>query len=112
MITLIVIFNSYHYYLSYAGPFQDLNAEHIQDEVDGMFRTMYKLARSFGDQPGPQRIANNVKGKIDKFKAHLPMLGVICNPGIRDRHWERVRRVFLNLSMAWGIFFLFFLALS
>ena len=65
-----------------------------------MFRTMYKLARSFGEQPGPQRIANNVKGKIDKFKAHLPMLGVICNPGIRDRHWERVRRAFLNFYIA------------
>ena len=72
------------------GPFQDLNAEQVNEEVDSMFRIMYKLSRSFGDQPGPQRIANNVKSKIDKFKIHLPLLGVICNPGIRDRHWEQV----------------------
>ncbi|XP_033631251.1 dynein heavy chain 3, axonemal-like [Asterias rubens] len=75
------------------GPFQDLNAEQVNDEVDSMFRTMYKLSRSFGEQPGPQRIANNVKSKIDKFKVHLPLLGVICNPGIRDRHWERMSEV-------------------
>lgn len=31
-----------------------------------------------------------MKGKIDKFKQHLPVLHVICNPGIRDRHWEQM----------------------
>lgn len=74
------------------GPFLELNAEVVTEEVDTMFRTMYKLSRSFSDQPGPQRISNNVKGKIDKFKAHLPLLGIICNPGIRGRHWTRVSR--------------------
>ncbi|XP_033109939.1 dynein heavy chain 3, axonemal-like isoform X2 [Anneissia japonica] len=75
------------------GPFQELNAEHVTETVDNMYRTMYKLAKSFNDQPGPQRIANNVKGKIDKFKQHLPILSVVCNPGIRDRHWERMSDV-------------------
>lgn len=73
-----------------SGPFQDLNSEDIQNEVDTMFRTVYKLAKSFGDQPGPQRIANNVKGRIEKFKQHMPVLGTICNPGIRERHWDKV----------------------
>nr|XP_006820578.1 PREDICTED: dynein heavy chain 3, axonemal-like [Saccoglossus kowalevskii] len=72
------------------GPFLDLNAEQVEEEVGNMWRNMYKLAKSFNDQPGPQRIANNVKGKIDKFKQHLPLLSVICNPGIRDRHWEQM----------------------
>ena len=53
-----------------------------------MWRTMYKLTKSFGDQPGPRNVADRVKGKIDKFKQHLPVLNTICNPGIRDRHWE------------------------
>ncbi|XP_072168572.1 dynein axonemal heavy chain 3-like [Diadema setosum] len=75
------------------GPFLGLNAEVVTEEVDSMFRTMYKLSRSFSDQQGPQRIANNVKGKIDKFKQHLPLLGIICNPGIRDRHWERMSNI-------------------
>ncbi|KAH3867068.1 hypothetical protein DPMN_030193 [Dreissena polymorpha] len=62
-----------------------------------MWRTMYKLTKTFGDQAGPRRIADSVKGKIDKFKQHLPILHTICNPGIRDRHWEAV-----------GVSFLFF----
>ena len=53
-----------------------------------MWRTMYKLTKTLGDQPGPRNVADRVKGKIDKFKQHLPILQTICNPGIRDRHWE------------------------
>ncbi|XP_071813132.1 dynein axonemal heavy chain 3-like isoform X2 [Apostichopus japonicus] len=75
------------------GPFQDRNAEDIQNEVDTMFRTVYKLAKSFSDQPGPQRIANNVKGRIEKFKQHMPVLNTICNPGIRERHWQKMSEV-------------------
>lgn len=76
-----------------AGPFTSLNAEEIDNEVGDMWRTMYKLTKTFGDQPGPRRIADSVKGKIDKFKQHLPILHTICNPGIRDRHWEAVSEV-------------------
>ena len=56
-----------------------------------MWRTMYKLTKSFSDVPGPKRIADSVRTKIDKFKAHLPLLQTVCNPGIRDRHWDQVR---------------------
>lgn len=91
--------NRFHLNQSHSsGPFQDRNAEDIQNEVDTMFRTVYKLAKSFSDQPGPQRIANNVKGRIEKFKQHMPVLNTICNPGIRERHWQKVEslsRVYL-----------------
>ncbi|XP_074648811.1 dynein axonemal heavy chain 3-like [Tubulanus polymorphus] len=70
------------------GPFTELNAEDIENEIGDMWRTMYKLTKTFGDQAGPRRIADSVKGKIDKFKQHMPILSVICNPGIRDRHWD------------------------
>ncbi|ESO89088.1 hypothetical protein LOTGIDRAFT_210054 [Lottia gigantea] len=70
------------------GAFQELNAEDIENEVGDMWRTMYKLTKTFGDQAGPRRIADSVKGKIDKFKQHMPILQTICNPGIRDRHWD------------------------
>ncbi|XP_064624417.1 dynein axonemal heavy chain 3-like [Lineus longissimus] len=72
------------------GPFTDLNAEDIDTEIGDMWRTMYKLTKSFSDQAGPRRIADSVKGKIDKFKQHMPVLNCICNPGIRDRHWDRM----------------------
>ncbi|CAG5132944.1 unnamed protein product, partial [Candidula unifasciata] len=72
------------------GPFQKLNAVEIEGEVGEMWRTMYKLVKTFVDQPGPRHIANNIKAKIDKFKANMPILATICNPGIRSRHWEQM----------------------
>lgn len=48
------------------------------------------MNKSLQDQTGPQRVANVYKGKIDKFKQNLPILAVICNPGIRDRHWAQM----------------------
>uniref|UniRef100_A0A673Y2U6 Dynein axonemal heavy chain 3 n=1 Tax=Salmo trutta TaxID=8032 RepID=A0A673Y2U6_SALTR len=62
-----------------------------------MWRTMYKLTKSFSDLPGPRRVADSFKIKIDKFKQHLPILTTICNPGIKDRHWERVSTLTLPL---------------
>lgn len=72
------------------GSFQQLNAEEIENEVTEMWRTMYKLTKSFGDQPGPRNVAERTRGRIDKFKQYMPILQIICNPGIRDRHWDEV----------------------
>jgi dynein heavy chain len=68
-----------------------------------MWRTVYKLTKTFNDQPGPRNVANLAKRNIDAFKEHLPLLNTICNPGIRDRHWQQVglspvELVLLNLS--------------
>ncbi|XP_048348807.1 dynein axonemal heavy chain 3 [Sphaerodactylus townsendi] len=72
------------------GPLQDLNAEEITEEVGTMWRTMYKLTKTFAELPGPKRLAENVKFKIDKFKQHLPVLSIACNRGMKDRHWEQI----------------------
>ena len=56
-----------------------------------MYRTVLKLTKTFGDAPGPRRVADSVKSKIDKFKVHIPLLQIICNPGLRERHWEQVK---------------------
>ena len=83
-IIIIVIFS--------IGPFTDINAEEVEEEIGGMYRTVLKLTKTFGDAPGPRRVADSVKTKIDKFKVHIPLLQIICNPGLRDRHWEQVGR--------------------
>ena len=51
---------------------------------------MFKLTKTFSDSAGPRRVAESIKSKIDKFKANLPLLQCICNPGLRDRHWIEV----------------------
>ncbi|KAK0049220.1 dynein heavy chain 3 axonemal-like isoform X1 [Biomphalaria pfeifferi] len=88
---------AYNFYLKNElwthGPFKNLNSEEIDNEVSEMWRTMYKLTKAFADQPGPRHIANSVKTKIDKFKTNMPILQTICNPGIRDRHWDQMSEI-------------------
>ena len=79
--------------LNNIGPFKDLDAEQVEEEVGNMWRTMHKLSRTLADNPSPKRSAEITKGKLDKFKAHLPLLQTFCNPGIRDRHWKLVREL-------------------
>lgn len=72
------------------GSFLDINAEELEEEVSNMWRTMFKLSKTFEKVAGPKRVADSTRSKIDKFKVYLPLLSCICNPGIRNRHWEQV----------------------
>lgn len=69
------------------GPFMGLNAEEIVEEVQNNWRTMHKLQKSFADAVNPRKVADFTKHKIDRFKNHLPVLQIICNPGLKPRHW-------------------------
>uniref|UniRef100_A0A7N5K2X3 Dynein axonemal heavy chain 3 n=1 Tax=Ailuropoda melanoleuca TaxID=9646 RepID=A0A7N5K2X3_AILME len=62
----------------------------IAEEIGNMWRTIYKLTKTLADVPAPRRLAENVKVKIEKFKQHIPILSISCNPGMKDRHWQQV----------------------
>uniref|UniRef100_A0A669PS64 Dynein axonemal heavy chain 3 n=1 Tax=Phasianus colchicus TaxID=9054 RepID=A0A669PS64_PHACC len=64
----------------------------ITEEIGNMWRTMYKLSKSFPDLAGPRRLAESTKYKLDKFKQHLPLLSLACNRGMKERHWEQVHQ--------------------
>uniref|UniRef100_A0A8D3EB25 Dynein axonemal heavy chain 7 n=1 Tax=Scophthalmus maximus TaxID=52904 RepID=A0A8D3EB25_SCOMX len=68
----------------------NLDAEKISEDLDVMQRTMYKLTKSFSNLVGPNSVAKSFKSKTDQFKQHLPVLTTICNPGIKDSHWEKI----------------------
>ncbi|OBS60192.1 hypothetical protein A6R68_08672 [Neotoma lepida] len=72
------------------GPLFLLNAEEIAEDIGNMWRTTYKLTKTLLDMPAPKRLAENVKLKIEKFKQHIPILNISCNPGMKDRHWQQV----------------------
>eukprot|EP00741_Cyanophora_paradoxa_P007767 tig00001206_g7515.t1 len=72
------------------GPFQDLDPEQMEKDVTGWWKTFYKLAKVFKDVPGPAGVANALKGKLDEFKVHLPLITALRNPGLRDRHWGKL----------------------
>ena len=74
------------------GSFAGLNAEEISEEVQNNWRTMHKLQKSFAEFISPRKVADFTKMKIDRFKNHLPLLLIICNPGLKQRHWTKVTK--------------------
>uniref|UniRef100_A0A6I8PK36 Dynein axonemal heavy chain 3 n=1 Tax=Ornithorhynchus anatinus TaxID=9258 RepID=A0A6I8PK36_ORNAN len=74
-------------------PLQDLNADEISEDIGNMWRTVYKLTKVLTDVPGPRRLAENLKIKIDKFKQHIPILSISCNKGMKERHWQQISEI-------------------
>ncbi|CAL8109272.1 unnamed protein product [Orchesella dallaii] len=88
---------AYEFHVKYKkwfdGPFMGLDADAISEEVENMWKLMYKLSKVFQDQPGPRKVADTVRSKIERFKQFIPLLMCICNPGIRDRHWKQMSQI-------------------
>ncbi|KAK2157592.1 hypothetical protein LSH36_188g04054 [Paralvinella palmiformis] len=72
------------------GPLLQVNAEEVEEEVQALWRTAYKLTKLFAhpEYKGPMKAAMSIKGKLEKFKINMPLISTLCNPGIKDRHWE------------------------
>ena len=68
-----------------------------------MWRTSYKLTKTFAtsDMKGPMRAAATIKGKLEKFKINMPLISALCNPGIKQRHWDMMSEKVMRGS-GWG----------
>ncbi|KAF7662821.1 hypothetical protein LDENG_00225550 [Lucifuga dentata] len=101
------------------GSFQELNGESMEGEVDEFFRETYKMLKFFQqkqskaeleqervaektkpDEGEPSKQENpiilmcsTVKEQIQEFKEHIPMVSILCNPGIRPRHWDQMSEI-------------------
>uniref|UniRef100_G1KED4 Dynein axonemal heavy chain 12 n=1 Tax=Anolis carolinensis TaxID=28377 RepID=G1KED4_ANOCA len=60
------------------GAFSDLNGEKMETEVDEFFREIYKTLRFF-----QQKLK----------KENIPLVTILCNPGIRTRHWKQMSEI-------------------
>ncbi|XP_047365165.1 dynein axonemal heavy chain 3-like isoform X3 [Vespa velutina] len=75
------------------GSFVGLDADEIREEVDEIWRTLYKLSRVLSDIPGARRVAEMVRAKVEKFQQFIPVLQTICTPGLEARHWEQISEI-------------------
>ncbi|XP_021325607.1 dynein axonemal heavy chain 12 isoform X2 [Danio rerio] len=103
------------------GSFLDLNGESIELEVEEYVREMYKMLKFFQqkqkkaelkkektaglkkktkeDQEDDKKesatilICSSVVKQVKEFKEYIPLVSILCNPGIRPRHWEQMSEI-------------------
>lgn len=64
-------------------------------QVQSMWKLSYKLTKHFknADSKGPNKIAVTIKTRLEKFKIHIPLIQVVCNPGLKERHWSAMNKI-------------------
>ncbi|XP_058478991.1 dynein axonemal heavy chain 7 [Solea solea] len=89
--TSTAFLNQYEKWLQ--GPLSDVNPDKVEEDVSNYWRTLYKLEKGFSEVPNALNIATTIKAKVDDFKEHIPMVQVLCNPGLCDRHWDAMSQI-------------------
>jgi dynein heavy chain len=74
------------------GKFLDLNAEEVEKSLTSMWRAMIKAGKTFKNMPACQQVASQLKEEMEDFKPALPLIQALRNPGMRERHWEKLSR--------------------
>ncbi|KAK3803952.1 hypothetical protein RRG08_059815 [Elysia crispata] len=80
------------------GPMDQVKPDEVDASVGASYRAIVKLEKGFSKRPCAENIAKTFRGRIEKFKEHLPLINVLCNPGLRTRHWEAISEV-ANMSI-------------
>ncbi|XP_054642367.1 dynein axonemal heavy chain 7 [Dunckerocampus dactyliophorus] len=75
------------------GPLSGVNPDKIEGDVGNYWRALYKLEKGFTDVPNALGLAIVMKEKVEDFRKDVPMVQVLCNPGLRDRHWEALSAI-------------------
>ncbi|XP_075690041.1 dynein axonemal heavy chain 12 [Rhinoderma darwinii] len=105
------------------GAFLDLNGESMEAEVDEFFREVYKMMKLFQQKQkksedekkkaAQHRTLSEDKDKVEEekqesrivlmcsaiteqikaFKEYIPLVSILCNPGVRTRHWLQMSEI-------------------
>jgi dynein heavy chain, axonemal len=75
------------------GSILELEAEQVEIELDTLKRDLHKVMGTIHNAPATEKIAAAIREKMDEFVLNIPMMQVLCNPGMRDRHWEKLSEV-------------------
>lgn len=73
------------------------------EEIEKNSKTMQKSAKVLvdlftrthaGKQKGkPDKLAADVLTDITKFMKNMPLIKVMCNKGVKDRHWTEISKI-------------------
>ena len=74
------------------GAFLELNGEAIQASVEQYSKHLTKVlkAKAIKDNTAHFNLASTCKRELDTFKAVLPLILALRNPGMKERHWKQL----------------------
>ena len=56
-----------------------------------MSRASFKLWKTFSAiSQTPSSVADSIRVALEEFKPHVALVEVLCNPGLRQRHWGAI----------------------
>ena len=70
-----------------------IDPDDVEEAVSTAWRNLYKLEKEFVDTPIAKNIATQTKKQVEEFREQLPIISAICNPGLRERHWEKMAEI-------------------
>ncbi|GMI06146.1 hypothetical protein TrVE_jg2421 [Triparma verrucosa] len=88
------------YYRWRESPLASINPEEADRQADDLFRSMSKIVKELGrageSRGTTKRAAMNVQNEIKTFlEEQVPLMLLICNPGLRQRHWQQIEQLTL-----------------
>ena len=57
---------------------------------------MVMLLMSTGEREeefAPLKMSESIQDQIDQFKEHIPVVHILANPGLRERHWVKMSEI-------------------
>jgi dynein heavy chain len=75
------------------GAFDGVDPDTVEQDIGNYWRALYKLEKTFSDNANAKEVAVKTKERVEAFKENIPLVQAICNPGLRDRHWEKLSEI-------------------